>query len=556
MTAAFASLDQESLDDILHSIGDAVCVADGNMVFLGANQRYADVYKATPESVIRPEDIIGKSAFELYPEWKKSVFYEACENCIRTGETVTRFGYSTHAKVWVVIRAYKMRENRYAMVIHRLSEGSSKVDYALHVDALTSLPNRWMFEKDAESLQGYGQQTLSLTLIDISHFKNINETLGFQKGDMCLMEVAAVIKQGVLQNDRVYRVGNDQFLVLGSGAPNDTLTRRTQLTAALAKPLNLGNSQYVLQFHIGAHLSQYPEPAADALTRAERALFWGKTHKAAYIEYDDRMRPAAYDPLLTKSIHDGLAKNEFVLYFQPEVDLLDGKMCSAEVLLRWEHPTRGFLPPGEFLPFAEETSLIRDIDQYVVRKTFEYLQKHKDVPNMLLSVNLSAQSVCSEETLTLFSSLIAETGVSASCICAEIVETSLMHDVETSRKVVEGLKAMGIRIAIDDFGTGYSSISYLVQYPAHFLKIDRSFVQTLSTSEKSQTMVKNIIGLAHGMGIGVVAEGIETAVEAELLKAFACDIGQGYHFSRPLKEEDFGRWVTEKGFSSLESDIR
>lgn len=175
---------------------------------------------------------------------------------------------------------------------------------------------------------------------------------------------------------------------------------------------------------------------------------------------------------------------------------------------------------------------------------------------MLLSVNLSAQSVCSEETLTLFSSLIAETGVSASCICAEIVETSLMHDVETSRKVVEGLKAMGIRIAIDDFGTGYSSISYLVQYPAHFLKIDRSFVQTLSTSEKSQTMVKNIIGLAHGMGIGVVAEGIETAVEAELLKAFACDIGQGYHFSRPLKEEDFGRWVTEKGFSSLESDIR
>jgi diguanylate cyclase (GGDEF)-like protein len=554
--SAFASADQETLDDILHSIGDAVCVADANMVFLGANQRYADLYKATPESVVSPSDIIGKSVYQLYPDWKKSVFYEACENCIRTGETVTRFGFSVNAKAWVVIRAYKVRDNRYAMVIHRLAEGSSKVDYALHVDALTSLPNRWMFEKDAESLQGYGQQTLSLTLLDISHFKSINETLGYQKGDMCLMEVAATIKQAVLQTDRVYRVGNDQFLVLGGGSPSETLTRRTQLLAALAKPLNLGNSEYVLQFHIGTHLAQYPEPPVDALAKAERALFWGKTHKASYIEYDDRMQPAAYDPLLTKAIHEGLARNEFVLYFQPEVDLIDGRMCSAEVLLRWQHPTRGFLPPGEFLPFAEETSLIRDIDQYVVRKAFDYLARHRDVPNMLLSVNLSAQSVCHEDTLQLFAELIRETGVSAAHICAEIVETSLMHDVETSRKVVEGLKEMGVRIAIDDFGTGYSSISYLVQYPAHFLKIDRSFVQTLSSSEKSQTMVRNIIGLAHGMGIGVVAEGIETEVEANLLKDFSCDIGQGYHFARPLKEEDFGRWVTEKGFSSLQSDIR
>lgn len=551
MHSFFASSEDETLDDILHNIGDAVCVADSNLTFLGANQRYADFY-----GIKSPKDLIGKSVFDFYPDFKKSVFYEACKHCIDTGETVTRFGFSVNAKNGVVIRVYKFKENRYAMVIHRISEGNTKAEYATQIDTLTSLPNRWMFEKDVENLRSYGQQTFSLTVVDISHFKNINDTLGSQKGDLCLMEVAAIVKQAALKTDKVYRVGNDQFLVMGSGDSKDNMTRRTSLSEGLCRPLNLGNSQYVLQFHVGTHISNFPENGFDALAKAERALFWGKAHKLNYVEYDQSMLPNAYDPLLTKAINDGLSRNEFLLYFQPEVDLLDQKPCSAEVLIRWQHPTRGLLPPGDFLPFAEETSLIRTIDEYVVRKTFDYLKNHQDVANLLLSVNLSAQSVCHDDTLTLFSDLIEKTGVKASSICIEIVETSLMHDVETSRKVVEGLKEMGFKIAIDDFGTGYSSISYLVRYPAHFLKIDRSFVQTLSTSDMSKTMVRNIIGLAHGMGIGVVAEGIETAEEAQLLRDFECDIGQGYLFSKPLPEAEFEKWIQGKGFSSLQSDIR
>ena len=549
MNTYFASDDNESLDQILHNIGDAICITDGDLIYRGANQRYASFYG------LQPQDLMGKNVLEIYPDFKKSVFYDACERCIKTGETVTRFGFASSIQNWMVTRVYKFKENRYIMVAHLLSGGNAKTDYAHYVDTLTSLPNRFRFESDIEKLYQYGQKELNLILIDISHFKEINETLGIQNGDLCLMEIAARLKQAVLKEDRVYRIGNDQFLIMGNGREEDLIKKRDSIAKTMTSPLTIGNSEFVLQFHAGIYTSTEQESGDKALNKAEKALSLAKNHKVQFAKYTDAIKPTNYNPSLVKSIQDAITHEEFVLYFQPKVDLIDETLCSAEVLVRWNHPTKGFLPPSEFIPFAEETHLIRDIDKYVVRKTFEYVQKHQKSQNMLLALNLSAQSLCSIETLTYFKEMLEKTKINPKSICIEIVETANMHDIEISQKVVEKLKEMGFKIAIDDFGTGYSSISYLVKYPAHFIKIDRSFIQDITENHISQTMVKNMIGLAHGLKMMVVAEGIETREELNMLKRFRCDIGQGYFFSKPIDEASFEKWV-DVGFSSLESEIR
>lgn len=551
MSVLFASQDDESLDSVLHGIGDAVCVTDRDMVFMAANKHFANFY-----GMDDPNLLLGKSALEVYPGFRQSVFYEACARTAQTGETTTRYGFSANIRRWVVIRCYKFRENRFAMVVHQLSDATTKAGYVPQYDTLTSLPNRWAFEHDADILHDHLQQ-VGLMLVDISHFREINETLGFPAGDRCLMEVAARIRMAAHQSDRVYRLGNDQFLVLGAGTPSDMGQRRDRILRELDAPLTLAGKEYVLAFNVGACVTTPTMAGAKLLTHAEQALSFAKTNKLGYAEYSADMGKSVYSPELNKEIRDAIENDELVVMFQPQLDLIGDTICSAEALVRWKHPDRGMVPPSDFLPFAEETGLIVSLDRAVATKTMEQIVRLAERGMALpISFNLSALSVSDYSTVQYLAEQVEKTGVDPEMVGIEITETSLMRDVETSQKVVEELKKMGMHISIDDFGSGYSSMAYLLRYPSNFLKIDRDFIRDLHLGGTNETMIANLIGLAHGMGIGVVAEGVETQEDQDKLRMLGCDMIQGYHLAKPMPGADLEEWLTKKPIASLDSVIR
>ena len=315
----FASTDGETLASMLDSIGDAVCMVDSDLRFVAATRLFAMFY-GMPD----PNMLMNKVAFEVYPDFAKSVFYQACRSTIDTGETHIRFGFSHNLNKWVVIRCYMARPNRYVMVVHRVTQGMDKTAYAGSEDALTSLPNRLAFENDAQNLRDFGQQRISLTLLDISHFKHLNETLGFDTGDKCLMALASRLKRAALGTDRVYRAGNDQFLIMGSGDEADIVLRRAQLLDALAQPMELNGADYVLQFHVGTHVCDHPETPIEGLARAERALLLAKTQRTQEVRYSPSMGTSDYDPRLTKEIQDAMALGQFELFY---------RLCSCYTLI-------------------------------------------------------------------------------------------------------------------------------------------------------------------------------------------------------------------------------
>lgn len=549
MNELFASTIEGDLNTILDQMGDAVCVANKDFVFLAVNANWARFYGLSD-----PKILLGKSAYEVYPGFKKSVFYEACMRTAATGETTTRYGYSMGQKKWFVARCYQIGDDRYAMMVHDITDNTNKAGYVSQIDALTSLPNRWAFENDTHNL--HSLKDFALMLIDISHFRDFNDKVGFAAGDRCLMELGARIRQHTCKSDRVYRIGNDQFLILGPNAQDDIDYRRNNMLPLLAEPLLINGQQYELQFNIATVVCTEQSQTDTLLTQAENALLVAKNNKQNYVVYSDAMNgTSVYDPSMIKTIRDAIANDEFVAYYQPQVDLIDNKTCSAEALIRWNKDGK-VVPPAHFLPFAEESGLILELDQVVARKTFEQLDaQQKNNIYLPISLNLSAQSLCEQNTVAFFQNLLKDIPVPPHLVGIEITETSFMRNLEVSQIVIEELKKLGFHISIDDFGTGYSSMSYLLRYPSNFLKIDREFVMHIGSEKSHQVIVKNIIGLAHGMHIGVVAEGVETQEDLDLLRNLGCDIAQGYFISKPLSPVDFNEWITTQPLTDFGGDL-
>jgi diguanylate cyclase (GGDEF)-like protein len=546
----FASCDGRTLDSVLNSIDEAVCVHDKDMVFLGANAAFSRFY-----GLENPEDLIGKSGFDVYPNFRQSVFYQSCENTISTGQQTSRIGYSANLKTWIVFRCYLIDEGLVVSVVHRLTDDLSKSGYVQHYDSLTSLPNRWAFETDFRVLSGY-QQMLSVALIDISHFRKFNEATGFHAGDRVLMEAGSIIKGCTVSPDKAYRIGNDQFLLMTINGEEhlDQLIEST--LKALEAPFSINDHDYAFRYNVGVHNSKSAENVASILKKVEAALTNAKIRRPSIARYLPLMDTVNYDPSLIKEIRDAIQNNELCLYFQPQIDLLDEKVAGAEALVRWRHPTRGLVPPFSFLPFAEETGIIQEIDREIVKKAFLALAYFRTIGLAVpLSVNLSAQSVCNPNTVELFAQQMAEHGIDPDMICLEITETSLICDPVASQQVTQAIRDMGIDISIDDFGSGYSSMSYLLRYPSQFLKIDYAFIKNLTKSENHRIMVKNMINLAHGLGIGVVAEGVESIEERDLLRSYGCDLVQGFYYSPPLPLNEFLEWTKKQGISSFKSTI-
>jgi len=426
-----------------------------------------------------------------------------------------------------------------------------KVHELARFDSLTGLPNRNMFlgelDRTIARAQRQGSE-FALCFIDLDHFKTVNDTLGHDAGDELLKEMAARLRDALRKSDLVARLGGDEFVVLleGPAEGGDLVTVAQKLLAAIGAPLTIHGCSFLVTCSIG--IGRYPadgEDAATLLKHADAAMYLAKEKGKNNIQFytAELADMAARQFELEAALRLALERQELVLHFQPKVDVADNRILGLEALVRWQHPTRGLVPPGDFIPLAEERGLIVPIGHWVMEATCRQIRDWRaaGLQTPPVAVNLSARQFADDQLIEHIERAMARYGVTPADLGVELTESVLMADPERANEVLGRLRAMGVRIAIDDFGTGYSSLSYLKRFPAETVKIDRSFIRGLPADSDDAAITQAVIAMAHTLGLNVVAEGVETAEQLHALRALGCDEAQGFLLGRPIPAAETAR---------------
>ena len=426
-----------------------------------------------------------------------------------------------------------------------------KMSHLARHDFLTGLPNRMLLTERLSQAIGLAQRhhrQVALFFLDLDCFKNINDSLGHVIGDQLLQSVGERLMATVRTTDTVCRQGGDEFVILlpEIEQPQDATHIAQKLLDAFVVPHFVGGQELHITLSIG--ISIYPDDGIDldtVMQNADTAMYHAKKSGRNNFQFfrTDMNTRAVRRLLIENNMRRALKQGEFTLNYQPQVNLLTGEITRAEALIRWVDPDLGGIPPGQFVPVAEECGLIVDIGRWVLREACRQVKAWLDsgLPAVPVSVNISAVEFRHKSFLEGLSIILAETGLSPDYLELELTESLLMRDVESSAAVLDSLKAMDIKLAIDDFGTGYSSLSYLKRFPITSLKIDQSFVRDITTDVNDATIVGAVIGMGRNLNHRVVAEGVETREQFEFLEARQCPEGQGFLFSHPLPAEDFAR---------------
>ncbi|HEX5164936.1 MAG TPA: EAL domain-containing protein, partial [Thermomicrobiales bacterium] len=434
-----------------------------------------------------------------------------------------------------------------------ISERKQLEEQLLHQafhDALTGLPNRNLFldrTRHALSLARRHDELVAVLFLDLDNFKIVNDSLGHDIGDQLLVTIAGRILGCLREGDTAARLGGDEFAILleNLGNSEDVAVVAQRLLDALRTPLLLDGHEMFVTPSIGIAVSDTSADLAEDLLRdADVAMYIAKRNgRARYEIFEPSMGSMARQRLeLEHDLRRALDLNELALHFQPVVNLGDGSLAGFEALLRWYHPKRGWIAPDVFVPVAEETGLIVPVGSWALREACRQMRAWQDVwpeaARLSISVNLSGRQFKEPGLADDVARVLRETGLTPSCLNLEITETIMMADEEGTSAVLRQLEQLGVTLAIDDFGTGYSSLGTLRHFPVNTLKIDRSFVDGLGAESDDSVIVSGVIGLAHGLGLRVVAEGVETTDQLARLHELGCDLGQGYYFSRPLPPDE------------------
>ena len=422
-------------------------------------------------------------------------------------------------------------------------------------DALTGLPNRSLYLdrlSQALALAERRREMLAVLFLDLDRFKHVNDSLGHLAGDVLLQSVARRLSAVLRPEDTLARMGGDEFTLLLTDphGPEDAARVAQRVLDTLADPFTVEGHELFVTGSVG--ISLYPTDGPDApslLRHAEVAMYRAKEQgRNGYQLFTEQMNAAAFERLvLESSLHRGLAHGEFTLFYQPVVSS-DGQIVGAEALVRWRHPDLGLVSPAKFIPLAEETGLIVPLGHWVLETACRQAAAWFRSGHPLgVSVNLSARQLRRPDLVRQVASSLADVGLPAEWLTLELTESALITTGEAAVSVLEGLRALGVSIAVDDFGTGYSSLSYLRHLPVDVLKVDRAFVQDMVASQKDRTVVWAILALAHGLGLKVVAEGVETEAQRECLCGMNCDALQGYLISPPLAAAEFEAFVQGSG---------
>jgi diguanylate cyclase (GGDEF)-like protein/PAS domain S-box-containing protein len=417
-------------------------------------------------------------------------------------------------------------------------------------DALTGLPNRALLldrlGRAVERTKRRNELQFAVLFCDLDGFKFVNDSLGHQTGDQILIAVSRRLESCVRAGDTVARLGGDEFLILVDDFESeaDVYNLAGRILAELQAPFVVNGHELVMSISIGIALSGTTSASPEEIVRnADIAMYRAKSRgKAGYVVFDESMHTSAASRLRMEiDLRQASVREELRLYFQPIISLRTGKISGFEALLRWQHPDRGLVAPDDFIPLAEETKLILPIGLWVIRSAAEQVKRWQKAfwmnPPLSISVNLSCRQFLSQDLVYQVERTLLETGLDPHCLKMEITESAIMEHVESVSSTLARLKALGVKLAMDDFGKGYSSLSYLHDFPFDTLKIDRSFISRIGVGGENTEIVRTIVSLANGLGLDVVAEGVETESQAAQLRALGCQYGQGYLFARPLPAE-------------------
>lgn len=554
-------VEKERAQVTLNSIGDAVLSTDieGNVTYLNlvaekmtgwsreeaSGRPLAEVFQIIDGDTREP----AQDPMELAIRQNKTVSLTAyCLLISRDGSesTIEDSAAPIHDRGGRVIGA--------VIVFRDVSQARAMVRKMSHLaqhDFLTGLPNRMLLNDrltQAIALARHHGNQLAVLFLDLDRFKNINDSLGHAIGDQLLQLVAERLTACVRNSDTVSRQGGDEFVILLPKVEHGEDAARTaqKMLASLTAPY--GIAQHDLHVTVSVGISTYPDDGQDAETlikSADTAMYYAKENGRNNYQFftQDMNTRAVERQSLEGGLRRAVGRQEFVLHYQPKVNLETGEITGAEALIRWQHPVRGLILPAQFVPIAEDCGLIVPIGQWVLREACRQIRAWLDagLRPTPVAVNISAVEFRTNDFLVRVRSALEDAGLEPHYLELELTESVLMQDVESTNRMLQSLKTMGLRLTIDDFGTGHSSLSYLRRFPIGALKIDQSFVRDITSDPDDATIASAVISMGKSLRQRVIAEGVETREQLEFLQAQRCDEGQGYYFSRPVVAEEFAR---------------
>jgi diguanylate cyclase (GGDEF)-like protein/PAS domain S-box-containing protein len=521
---------------------------------------------------IRPERFIGKTRWDATPgmaatRWGRDHMarlearlpFSHFEYAIEGDDGVLRWYSTSGEPVYDAKGDFKGYRGTGAEITERkLSE--QRIRHIAHHDALTGLPNRMLLQDRLAQAIAYANRSghhLWVLLIDLDRFKFVNDSLGHKAGDILLKTVAQRLSGSVRESDTVARLSGDEFVAILSESAEAPLTPDVvqRVMNAVAQPIMLEGKEFLVTCSIGvaAYDGSVGDEAQHLIEHADIAMYAAKKQgRNGFRFYLPCMNEEALERLrIENALRKALERSEFMLHYQPQVDLGDGAITGVEALLRWQHPEMGVVAPDRFIGLAEETGLIVPIGMWALRSACaqgkawnDWRAAHGQAP-LRMAVNLSARQFTQPDLVAQVALVLDETGLPPACLELELTESVFMNDVTQAVGLLHDLKALGVTLSIDDFGTGYSSLSYLRSFPIDVLKIDRSFVNDIATDEDDEAIVVSIIALAHNLKLRVVAEGVESREQLEYLRRHDCDQIQGYYFSRPVAPLQFEQMLRE-----------
>jgi diguanylate cyclase (GGDEF)-like protein/PAS domain S-box-containing protein len=543
---------RRSFDDA--AIGMALVAPDGQ--FLRTNRSLCDIL-GYPE-----EELLEKTFQDItYPDDLDADLDQVRRMLvgkIRTYQMEKRYLHKDGQVVWVLLSVSMVHDEEgeplyFVSQIQDISERKvleERLEHRAFHDSLTDLPNRQLFmDRLGQALRRTMRRhkRVAVLFMDIDKFKDVNDSLGHEVGDLLLKVVAQRLGHCLRPEDTLARFGGDEFVVLIEAVDDSeqAVEVAERITEEFRKPFNIEGRDLYVAASIGISLGDARTHDSDGLLRdADTAMYRAKDEIESYTLFDPSMYALAFRRLeLENDLRRAIEQEEFVVRYQPIVRLDDeGGVGRIEALVRWDHPERGFLDPDEFVPIAEESGLVVPMGEQVLehacRCAVEWQRQFSRRTPLVLSVNLSARQLARPDLADTVARVLRETGMEGGCLNLDVTEMVYVSTLERHTAVLDRLKGMGVEISIDDFGTIYSSLSYLKRLPANTIKIDKSFVKGLGEVVEDTAVVQMIIWLAHTLGMEVIAEWVESEEQARLLKELGCDMAQGYHFAKPLPPEE------------------
>ena len=554
---------EERLHGIVHMAAEAIVVADERLHVILFNPTAEAIFGCTAAEAIGAgvERFIPQRLREAWRQYMAGVsagagFSAGGSSVIRMGDHAEIFGLRANGEEFPLevslARITHGGKPLYSAVLNDISarrRDEARLNALANYDPLTSLPNRALFHQRLQRSLVHAQrfnEGLAVLFIDLDRFKNVNDTLGHDAGDRVLQAVAERLKGCLREVDTLARLGGDEFAVLIEQVADTRFVGSVarKLLKTMAELLMLGEQEYQITASIG--ISTYPADGSDATTLLKnadiamyRAKERGKNNSQFYAAAMNAHSMARLS--LETGLRHALERGEFLLHYQPKVDIASGRITGMEALVRWMRPEFGMVSPADFIPLAEETGLIVPIGAWVLKAACERNRawQCQGMAPLRVAVNLSARQFVQANLVSDVARVLDASGLAPESLELEITESMVMDNPERAIQTLLQLKSMGIALAIDDFGTGYSSLGYLRRFPMDNIKIDRSFIKDIPRSSDDATITRTIIDMTHNLRLKVIAEGVETAAQLDFLREHGCDEMQGYHFSRPLAGDAF-----------------